>query len=64
MLSVLDRSLRNMFVGNKVLSVLYVPSYMNGGGYIAGLATAFIFYAVQKNGTKLNQNKVNILLFI
>ncbi|GBP67869.1 hypothetical protein EVAR_86695_1 [Eumeta japonica] len=59
----LYRSLRQLFAGSEVLRQLYLPSYMNGAGYVCGLAVAYLHYANQQHGRKLNQKKWFSLAF-
>ncbi|KAL0820750.1 hypothetical protein ABMA28_006570 [Loxostege sticticalis] len=56
-------SLRTWFAGNTTLTMLYLPSWMNLVGYVAGIATAFIYHYTQVEGYKLNQSKSFNLLF-
>lgn len=43
--------LRSMFAGSQILSLVYLPFWMNLPGYIGGIATAFILH---HNGTEGN----------
>ncbi|CAH0682088.1 unnamed protein product [Chilo suppressalis] len=55
--------LRTMFFGSKILSLVYLPSWMNLAGYVSGMATAFVLHHLQCAGVKLNQNKWFNILF-
>ncbi|XP_072942314.1 nose resistant to fluoxetine protein 6-like [Epargyreus clarus] len=55
--------LRTMFLGSRILPILYLPSWMNLAGYLGGIATAFIHHHNQINGVKLNESKVFNILF-
>ncbi|KAL4709247.1 hypothetical protein ACJJTC_010708, partial [Scirpophaga incertulas] len=50
-------ALRTLFLGSRVISLLYLPSWMNLAGYSAGMATAFLLHHVRETGLKLDQNK-------
>jgi hypothetical protein len=50
-----------MFAGSKVLPLVYLPSWMNMAGYVAGMATGFLLHHLQNAGVKLNQAKVTNL---
>ncbi|KAF9405674.1 hypothetical protein HW555_013696 [Spodoptera exigua] len=56
--------LRNMFAGSKILTLLYLPFWMNLPGYIGGIATAFILYHNNIKGEiKLKDSKWFNMLF-
>ncbi|KAJ8717591.1 hypothetical protein PYW07_005521 [Mythimna separata] len=56
--------LRNMFAGSKILSLVYLPFWMNLPGYIGGIATAFILYHNNIKGEiKLKDSKWFNILF-
>ncbi|CAB3244320.1 unnamed protein product [Arctia plantaginis] len=55
---------RNMFAGSKILSLVYLPFWMNLPGYIGGMATAFFFHHNLTEGTiKLNNSGIFNLLY-
>ncbi|XP_075981088.1 nose resistant to fluoxetine protein 6-like [Anticarsia gemmatalis] len=56
--------LRTMFAGSKILTLVYLPFWMNLPGYIGGIATAFVLHHNSMEGTmKLKDSKWFNLLF-
>ncbi|PZC74096.1 hypothetical protein B5X24_HaOG208347 [Helicoverpa armigera] len=56
--------LRTMFAGSKILTLLYLPCWMNLPGYVGGIATAFILYHNNVKGDiKLKDSKWFNILF-
>ncbi|KAG6461604.1 hypothetical protein O3G_MSEX012737 [Manduca sexta] len=55
--------LRTMFAGSKILTLIYVPCWMNLPGYVGGIATAFLLHHNQVNAAKIDQKKWFNLLF-
>ncbi|XP_049877442.1 nose resistant to fluoxetine protein 6-like [Pectinophora gossypiella] len=56
-------ALRTMFLDSKLMSLVYIPSWMNLSGYVGGIATAFILHHTQVRGIKLSQSKWFTILF-
>ncbi|XP_026739369.1 nose resistant to fluoxetine protein 6-like isoform X1 [Trichoplusia ni] len=52
--------LRTMFAGSQILTLLYLPAWMNLPGYVGGMGTAMILYY---NNIKLKDSKWFNLLF-
>ncbi|XP_031765821.2 nose resistant to fluoxetine protein 6-like [Galleria mellonella] len=55
--------LRTIFAGTKILTMLYLPFWMNLSGYVGGIITAFILHYIQVNGIRLNEMKWFNMLF-
>ncbi|KAJ2948781.1 hypothetical protein O0L34_g8038 [Tuta absoluta] len=56
-------AIRTLFFGSELMSLVYIPSWMNLSGYAGGVATAFILHHNQVNGVKLCQSKWFGILF-
>ncbi|XP_048484000.1 nose resistant to fluoxetine protein 6 isoform X2 [Plutella xylostella] len=56
-------NLRSLFLDTEMLSLLYLPAWLNLPGYVGGVAVALILHGNQKNGVKLAESVPFNILF-